>query len=155
MFIFLGFIQEFEIKFIYDFVFELDVVYFDNKVMFIQFIEVVNFNGFKIIIEIYYLVCDEEKCFLLDIKIFEVDLVLGKVEIVEGEIIEEDLEKLVKLIIDVKGIEKFELVEEEEKGMFIIFFLGFLGGFIVLLMFCVFFMILLMVFFFIKSVKNK
>jgi len=151
----LGATLEPEIQPIYDPVFELDVVYFSDKVTFIQPIEVIKPEGLKIIAEVYYSVCDEEKCLPPDTKTFEVDLASGKAETAEGEITEEDLEKSAKLTIDVKGSEKFEPAEEEDKGMFTIFLLGFLGGLIALLTPCVFPMIPLTVSFFTKSAKNK
>ena len=59
----LGATLEPEIQPIYDPVFELDVVYFSDKVTFIQPIEVIKPEGLKIIAEVYYSVCDEEKCY--------------------------------------------------------------------------------------------
>ena len=49
-----GTTKEPEIQPIYDPVFEMDVVYFSDKVTFIQQIEVIQAEGLKIIAEVYY-----------------------------------------------------------------------------------------------------
>ena len=80
----IGDTQEPEITPIYDPVFEMDVIYFSDKVTFIQQIEVINPEGLKIIAEVYYSVCDEEKCLPPDTKTFELDLASGKAETANG-----------------------------------------------------------------------
>lgn len=151
----LGATQEPEIQPVYDAVFEMEVVYFSDKVTFIQPIEVINPEGLIITAEVYYSVCDDEKCLAPDTKTFELDLASGKAETAEGEITQKDLEKSAALTIDIKGEENFEPAEEKEKGLFTIFLLGFLGGLIALLTPCVFPMIPLTVSYFTKSAKNK
>lgn len=151
-----GATQEPEITPVYDPVFELDVVYFEEKATFIQAIDVVNPQGLKVIVDVYYSVCDDEKCLPPDTKSFEVDLSSGKAEIASADITEEDLEKSAALTLALKGAEKFApSQEEQEKGLFTIFLLGFLGGLIALLTPCVFPMIPLTVSYFTKSAKNK
>lgn len=140
----------------YDPVFELDVIYFEDKATFIQPIEVINPEGLTIIAEVYYSVCDEEKCLPPDIKTFELDLASGKAQAKNEEITDEDLEKSAMLTLELKGTDTFKAEEDhEDKGLFTIFLLGFLGGLIALLTPCVFPMIPLTVSFFTKSAKDK
>lgn len=148
--------QEPDIKPLFDPVFELDVIYFGDQVTFIQPIDVVNPEGLKIVAEVYYSVCDDEKCLPPDTKTFELDLMSGKAEAVSAEITEEDLEKSAALTLDLKGRETFKAEDQnEDKGLFTIFLLGFLGGLIALLTPCVFPMIPLTVSFFTKSAQDK
>jgi thiol:disulfide interchange protein len=152
----IGTTQEPEITPIYDPVFELNVIYFEETVTFIQAIEVLNPEGLQIVAEVYYSVCDDEKCLPPDTKSFELDLASGKAEAASAEITAEDLRKTSALTLALKGAEKFEpSAEEQEKGLFTIFLLGFLGGLIALLTPCVFPMIPLTVSYFTKSAKNK
>ncbi len=150
-----GATQEPEVEPIFDPVFELDVIYFEDKVTFIQEIEVINPKDLKVVAEIYYSVCDDEKCLPPDTKSFELDLASGQSQVSSEEVTEKDLEKTVALSLDLKGEEKFEPAEEKDKGLFTIFLLGFLGGLIALLTPCVFPMIPLTVSFFTKSAKNR
>jgi len=148
--------QEPQVAPIYDPVFELEVIYFEEEVTFVQPIEVIDIEGLKIIAEVYYSVCDDEKCLPPDIKTFELDLVSGKSESVSAEITEQDLQKTAALTLDLKGQDQFKAEEHhEDKGLFTIFLLGFLGGLIALLTPCVFPMIPLTVSFFTKSAKDK
>lgn len=141
---------------IYDPVFELNVIYFEEKVTFVQAIEVLDPVGLTIVAEVYYSVCDDEKCLPPDTKSFELDLTSGKAEATSTEMTAEDIEKTNALTLALKGAEKFEpSVKEEEKGLFTLFLLGFLGGLIALLTPCVFPMIPLTVSYFTKSAKNK
>lgn len=152
----LGTTQEPETAPIYDPVFELNVIYFEEQVTFVQAIEVLDPVGLKIVAEVYYSVCDDEKCLPPDAKSFELDLASGKAEAASAEVTPEDIEKTNALTLALKGAEKFEPSEkEEEKGLFTIFLLGFLGGLIALLTPCVFPMIPLTVSYFTKSAKNK
>ena len=148
--------QEPKIKPVFDPVFELDVIYFEEEVSFVQPIDVINPEGLKVVAEVYYSVCDDEKCLPPDTKTFELDLLSGKAEAVSAEITEEDLAKSAALTLDLKGEETFKSEEEkEDKGLFTIFLLGFLGGLIALLTPCVFPMIPLTVSFFTKSAQDK
>lgn len=152
----IGETQEPQLKPVYDPVFELDVVYFDDKVVFIQPIRVINEENLKIVVEVYYSVCDDEKCLPPDTKSFELGLTDGSAKATTAELTEEDLEKTARLTIDIKGKEKYRSDEDKkEKSFFTIFFLGFIGGLIALLTPCVFPMIPLTVSFFTKSAKNR
>jgi len=150
----LGETKEPKVTPIYDSVFELDVIYFEDEVNFIQDIELINPEGLKITAEIYYCVCDDEKCLPPDTKTFELDIASGVAQTASVEVTEEDLEKTAALTLSLKGQEKFEIVEEN-KSLFTIFLIGFLGGLIALLTPCVFPMIPLTVSFFTKSAKNR
>ena len=148
--------QEPDVPVLFDPVFEIDVKYFEDKAMFIQPIKVVNPDGLKIIVEVYYSVCDDEKCLPPDTKTFELDLASGTAQKSNAEITEEDLEKSAALTIDVKGTDVFkDESESSEKSFLTIFLLGFVGGLIALLTPCVFPMIPLTVSFFTKSAKNR
>lgn len=147
--------QEPDVKPLYDPVFELNVIYFGGEVLFIQPIDIINPEDLKIKIGIFYSVCDDEKCLAPDTKTFEVDLVSGKGETTNAEVTEIDIERTKALTIALKGKDKFEDPVKEEKGLFTIFLLGFLGGMIALLTPCVFPMIPLTVSYFTKSAKNR
>ncbi|MEM7187196.1 MAG: cytochrome c biogenesis protein CcdA [Bacteroidota bacterium] len=140
---------------LFDTVFQLDVVYFELDPLFVQTIEVVNPEGLKVAVEINYSVCDDEKCLAPATRTFELDLASGSSAVVNAEITERDIAKSKELQVDLKGKEKFPLLENEKKGLLTIFLLGFLGGLIALLTPCVFPMIPLTVSFFTKSSGNK
>ncbi len=148
--------QEPDVKPFWDPVFEADIVYFGDKAVFIQPIKVINEENLKISVEIYYSVCDDEKCLPPDTKTFELGLTDGSATATTEELTEADLEKTAALTVDIKGKENFEPDDEKsEKGFLTIFLLGFVGGLIALLTPCVFPMIPLTVSFFTKSAKNR
>lgn len=152
----IGKTQEPDVEPYYDPVFDADIVFFADKAMFIQQIEVINPKDLNIIVEVYYSVCDDEKCLPPEVKSFEVDLATGKASTAVADITEEDLEKSAALTIDIKGQDTFKADNAEEKKSFLtIFLLGFVGGLIALLTPCVFPMIPLTVSFFTKSAKSK
>ncbi|NND63096.1 MAG: hypothetical protein HKN48_07855 [Flavobacteriaceae bacterium] len=144
-----------EIKPIYDEVFEMDVVYFEGRPRFTQLIDVTNPEDLFINVEIYYSVCDDTQCLAPETKTFEIPLDGGEAVTVSADVSEEDLIKAEALTLDLKGKEQFETLEQEKKGLWTIFFLGFLGGLIALLTPCVFPMIPLTVSFFTKSGRSK
>ena len=149
--------QEPDVSPIHDPVFDLDVIFFEDKATFIQAIKVVNPEDLKVNIEIYYSVCDDEKCLPPDTKTFEVDLASGKGKKDLAEVTADDLEKTAALTIDIGNKDQYRTEHEEgsEKGFLTIFLLGFVGGLIALLTPCVFPMIPLTVSFFTKGAKNK
>ncbi|GAB5400187.1 MAG: thioredoxin family protein [Aureisphaera sp.] len=146
--------KEPQIKPIYDKVFDLDVVYFEDKVEFSQVIEMINDKDFKAVVEVNYSVCDDEKCLAPESKSFEVNLD-GISTVIDADISPEDIAKTDALMLDIKGKDKYLVASQEKKGLFTIFLLGFLGGLIALLTPCVFPMIPLTVSFFTKSAQNK
>nr|WP_232729183.1 thioredoxin family protein [Ulvibacter sp. MAR_2010_11] len=148
--------KEPDVKPFWDPVFEAEIVFFEKKAVFIQAIKVINPDKLKINVEVYYSVCDDEKCLPPETKTFELGLDDGKATVTSAELTEADLEKTAALSVDIKGKETFEPVEEDsEKGFLTIFLLGFVGGLIALLTPCVFPMIPLTVSFFTKSAKNR
>ncbi|UAB80465.1 thioredoxin family protein [Marixanthomonas sp. SCSIO 43207] len=149
--------QEPDIDPIHDPVFDLDVIFFEDKATFIQPIKVSNPDGLKVTVEIYYSVCDDEKCLPPDTKTFEVDLASGKGKKNLAEVTADDLEKTAALTIDIGNKDQYKSEEEKgsEKGYLTIFLLGFVGGLIALLTPCVFPMIPLTVSFFTKGAQNK
>lgn len=151
----IGETQEPNITPLFDPVFNMDVVYFENNPKFTQAIEVIDPEGLMIQVEIFYSVCDDEKCLAPAIKTYEVDLSSGTAATVNAEVTEDDLAKTAALGIDLKGDSEYSVIEKDKKGLLTIFLLGFLGGLIALLTPCVFPMIPLTVSFFTKSSKNK
>ncbi len=147
--------QEPDVPPIYDQVFELDVVYFEDKAVFIQPIKVIDPDGLSVEVEIFYSVCDDVKCLAPETKTFSVDLATGTAKFNKAEITEADLEKTAALSVPLKGLEKYDLEENKEKDYLTIFLLGFIGGLIALLTPCVFPMIPLTVSFFTKSGRSR
>jgi thiol:disulfide interchange protein len=140
----------------YDPVFEADIVFFENKAVFIQEIEVIDPDGLKIEVEVQYSVCDDERCLPPETKSFVLDLNSGTAKASVAEVSQKDLEKTAALSIDMKGTETYLVqTEDEEQGFITIFLLGFVGGLIALLTPCVFPMIPLTVSYFTKSAKNR
>ena len=151
----IGATEEPKVEPTYDQVFEMNVVYFEDEVRFEQAINVINAEGLKIQVEVFYSVCDDTQCLAPELKTFEVDLASGKAATVNAEVSEDDMAKTAALTIDLKGTDKYPVVDKEKKGLLTIFLLGFLGGLIALLTPCVFPMIPLTVSFFTKSAQNK
>ncbi len=146
-----------DIEPIYDQVFEADITYFEDEAVFTQQIKVQPGSNPGIIAEIYFSVCDDEKCLPPETERFNISLEDN--EITEGftdlEISEKDKELTEALNINVSGMEKFEPEEKEGNNFLSIFLLGFVGGLIALLTPCVFPMIPLTVSFFTKGAKNR
>lgn len=146
-----------DIEPIYDQVFEADITYFEDEAVFTQQIKVQPGSKPGIIAEIYFSVCDDEKCLPPETERFNISLQDN--EITEGftdlEISEKDKELTEALNINVSGMEEFAPEEEEGNNFLSIFLLGFVGGLIALLTPCVFPMIPLTVSFFTKGAKNR
>jgi thiol:disulfide interchange protein DsbD len=146
-----------DIEPIYDQVFEADITYFEDEAVFKQQIKVQPSSNPEIIAEIYFSVCDDEKCLPPETERFNISLEDN--EITEGftglEISEKDKELTEALNIDVSGMENFAPEEKEGNNFLSIFLLGFVGGLIALLTPCVFPMIPLTVSFFTKGAKNR
>ncbi len=141
----------------FDNIFEMEVKYFEKKATFSQQIKLVDKNLKKIKAEVYFSVCDDEKCLAPESVKFDINL-SGIVKESTGDIesiTEEDKEKSESLVIDLKGRDTYPSEQVEEKSYFNIFVLGFLGGLIALLTPCVFPMIPLTVSFFTKGAKDR
>lgn len=152
----IGDTQEPDVPAFWDAVFEANIVYFENEAVFIQPIRIINRENLVIGVEVFFSVCDDQKCLAPDTKIFELGLDDSTARVASELVSAADLEKTAALTIDIKGKENFETeTKDSEKGFLTIFFLGFIGGLIALLTPCVFPMIPLTVSFFTKSASNK
>ena len=142
----------------YDQVFEANITYFEDEATFRQKIKVLNPENkeMEITAEVYFSVCDDEKCLPPETERFTFSLAGN--EVTEGfadlEVADKDIELTKNLNIDLQGTANYEIEKEEESGYWNIFFLGFVGGLIALLTPCVFPMIPLTVSFFTKGAKN-
>ena len=135
----------------YEKAFEMDVRYFEDKATFKQRIKVLNPELETIKAEVYFQVCDNEKC--LQPETFEFLTSLSGEAVEEETVVIDEKSKALSqaLNLDVSGWDNFEKQDVEEQSNFNIFLLGFLGGLIALLTPCVFPMIPLTVSFFTKS----
>ena len=140
---------------VYDPIFEMDIIFFDNYAAFTQQIKVINQENLEIEVAIYYSVCDDKQCLPPESKIFKIGLADTSASAQVADITQDDLDKSAQLSISLKGTEKYETQDQESKSFLTIFFLGFIGGLIALLTPCVFPMIPLTVSFFTKSAKNR
>lgn len=142
---------------LYDAVFEADITYFEDEAEFRQKIKVLDATNLIITAEVYYSVCDDEKCLPPETERFTISIEDNKV--VEGftdlEVTGKDEQLTEALNINVKGVGGVALQEEESSGYTTIFFLGFIGGLIALLTPCVFPMIPLTVSFFTKGARTR
>ncbi|MDA0864387.1 MAG: protein-disulfide reductase DsbD family protein [Bacteroidetes bacterium] len=147
--------QEPEVEPVYDPVFELDVIFFEDEVSFVQPIKIINAQGNILTAEVYYSVCDAEKCLPPDTKTFTLNL--ATMDLLQQELVltERDMLLSQALELKLKGQENYTPEEEKQQGLGTIFFLGFIGGLLALLTPCVFPMIPLTVSFFTKSAQNK
>jgi len=134
----------------YNKTFKKEEIFFSHQAMLKQRIKLKDPNTKNIEVTIYGQAC-QEACVQLE-KTFNFDLSTATTEI-EPMITKEDLhakETSVK-----KEITKTEKTKKEGKGLWMVFFLSFLGGFAALLTPCVFPMIPMTVSFFMKQSKSK
>ena len=140
-------------------IFEVDEIFFENKVVLTQKVKVLNSKVTSIKVVIDYQTC-KEVCINQNKKfVFEIPKIVQKEEV-----------SVVKdaVLIDTNSSSKSTLTEiktqvpapkepkkEDEKGLFSIFLIAFLSGFAALLTPCVFPMIPMTVSFFTKQSKNK
>lgn len=143
----------------YNDIFEVDEYYFEKKVTFTQKVKIINPKLTSIKASIDYQVC-KEVCINQD---YTFTFALPKIEIAQTDLpvvatdtATADTTKVVKEepTKAIASAEPTEPKEEEEKGLWTIFFLAFLGGFAALLTPCVFPMIPMTVSFFTKQSKN-
>ena len=133
--------------------------HFKNEAVFEQKIKI-NDAQSLLGIEIFFMICDDEKCLAPDTNFIQVQLDMENQSfaLVEQEVdlSEEDQALTESLKIDLKGDASTQLEDEEEdKSYATIFFLGFIGGLIALLTPCVFPMIPLTVSFFTKGARTR
>ncbi|MBQ0734111.1 protein-disulfide reductase DsbD family protein [Aquimarina celericrescens] len=141
----------------YDNIFEMDVKYFEDEVTFSQKIKLIDKDLKTVKAEVFFSVCDDEKCLAPEIVEFDLNLT-GEATENKGDVASisaNDRSKSKALDIGVKGWDVFPKEDVTDKSYLTIFILGFLGGLIALLTPCVFPMIPLTVSFFTKSAKNR
>ena len=143
---------------VFDNVFDMEIKYFSDQATFKQRIKLTNIELKFIEAEVYYMACDDEKCLPPELKTLQIPL-KDNVTVTKKsvELSDKDKELASQLVLDLKGKENFQSLEEEEskKGFLTIFLLGFVGGLIALLTPCVFPMIPLTVSFFTKSAQDR
>jgi thiol:disulfide interchange protein DsbD len=152
----MGETKEPEIDPVFDPVFELDVIFFEDEAVFTQEVQLIDQSLNELTVEIYYSVCDDEKCLPPDVKTYTVNLGSGGSEASSLTISAQDEAMSRALLVPLKGLEKYQAETEGEGSNFLtIFLLGFIGGLIALLTPCVFPMIPLTVSFFTKSSQDR
>jgi len=134
--------------------------HFKNEAIFEQKIKV-NTAQAMLGLEVFFMICDKEKCLAPDIDFIQLQLDMEQQSFAvveqEVELSEEDEALTESLKIELKGDAKAEIEEgqKQEKSYATIFFLGFIGGLIALLTPCVFPMIPLTVSFFTKGARTR
>ncbi|MFD2565584.1 protein-disulfide reductase DsbD family protein [Aquimarina rubra] len=140
----------------FDKVFEMDIKYFEDNVVFTQKVKRLNSSLETIKAEVFFGVCDDEKCLAPDIVEFNLKLSGGNVnQTADLGVTPEDINKSKTLNAGIKGWDEFPKEDVKDQSYLKIFVLGFLGGLIALLTPCVFPMIPLTVSFFTKGVKDR
>ncbi len=128
----IGATEEPDVPPLYDAVFEADITYFEDEAEFRQKIKVLDPTDLVITAEVYFSVCDDEKCLPPETERFTMSL--EDKNVVEGftdlEVSDKDQQLTEALNIDVKGVGGADLEEEESSNYSTIFFLGFIGGLI-------------------------
>lgn len=143
----------------YNDVFEVDEYYFEKKVTFTQKVKITNPKLTSIKSSIDYQVC-KEVCINQDytftfalpkIEVATTDTPVVTTDTAKADTTKSAKEETKKVVETTPSSEP----KEEEKGLWTIFFLAFLGGFAALLMPCIFPMIPMTVSFFTKQSKSK
>ncbi len=139
----------------FDETFELDIKYFEDEVAFQQKLKMTTFDK-PIEAEIYFNVCDDERCLPPEIKTFNIKVEADGTYIILGENIlltEKDKELAEQLKLDIPNPELINSTQEKQSYV-MLFLLGFIGGLLALLTPCVFPMIPLTVSFFTKGAST-
>ncbi len=152
-----GILTESASKTEFDKIFDIDLSFFDDKVIFTQTIMLLDQATNVIKASIEYQVCDDEKCIYgEDEFVFSLD---GSEVAIEQKIIDERSKLLSKqLKLNIKNPELIKSgsdIAKNKSGIWGIFALGFLGGLLALLTPCVFPMIPLTVSFFTKQSAKR
>ena len=141
----------------YDNQFDMEIKYFEEEVVFFQKIKRVAPNLKEVKAEVFFMICDNERCLPPETVEFDIKL-SGKVTENKGDITSitaEDTKKSEALKLDISGWDRFPKEAMDKESFTTIFILGFLGGLIALLTPCVFPMIPLTVSFFTKSARSR
>jgi thiol:disulfide interchange protein DsbD len=150
----LGKTLEPDVDAVYDDVFAMDIKFFENLAVFTQKIKLLNTKITEISAEVFFMVCDDEKCLPPNIHEFNTSLIGENIAVAETSVDDRSAKLSEQLDLNIKGSDNFETQEVAKKSYFMIFVLGFLGGLIALLTPCVFPMIPLTVSFFTKSASD-
>lgn len=150
----LGKTLEPDVDAVYDDVFAMDIKFFENLAVFTQKIKLLNTKITEISAEVFFMVCDDEKCLPPNIHEFNTSLIGENITVAETSVDDRSAKLSEQLDLNIKGSDNFETQEVAKKSYFMIFVLGFLGGLIALLTPCVFPMIPLTVSFFTKSASD-
>lgn len=152
----IGEMEEPDVPAIYDDVFGMDIKFFKDFAVFKQQIKVLD-PGALIEVEVEFMVCDDKQCLPPETVPFQI--AVSSKETSQGyanvDISEKDQLQSEALNIQIQGWEEYQPEQEEGRGYWTIFFLGFIGGLIALLTPCVFPMIPLTVSFFTKGAKTR
>lgn len=132
----------------YDKVFEMEIKYFEDKVLFTQKIKRLDPSLESVKAEVFFGICDDERCLAPDVVEFDLNIsgkISGAKTAFGGDTKASDKNE------NDKPIEE----EKEQKGLWATFILAFLSGFAALLTPCVFPMIPMTVSFFTKQSKTR
>lgn len=153
----IGETQEPPVEAQYDPVFQMEVKFFKEEVTFVQPIKVLSDDLTQVESEVFFNVCDDERCLAPETVPFTLSLETGSTitTIVQGDVSERDRDLTANLKLDLQGGAHLGLEDKEDASYFNLFLLGFLGGLIALLTPCVFPMIPLTVSFFTKGAADK
>ncbi len=135
----------------FDKVFEMDIKYFEDSVMFTQKIKRLDPSLKTVKAEVFFGVCDDEKCLAPDIVEFNLNLSGKNIDETENP----DVSKSFSEDTDRESTSSSKDSNNDEKGLWSTFILAFLSGFAALLTPCVFPMIPMTVSFFTKQSKNR
>ncbi|AXT55948.1 thiol:disulfide interchange protein [Aquimarina sp. AD1] len=139
----------------FDKVFEMDIKYFEDSVVFTQKIKRLDPSLKTVKVEVFFGVCDDEKCLAPDIVEFNLNLSGKNIDETENP----DVSKSSSEDTDRESTSSSKDSNNDEKGsqkgLWSTFILAFLSGFAALLTPCVFPMIPMTVSFFTKQSKNR
>ena len=146
----------------FDELFQMQVGYFSKSVRITQVVEASGNQGFKIKGYVEFMACDDERClppdqvdFDLDVPAFVGKQVVAEVVVLSTQIDEVDTTEVVEAAEAITEPISSAKPEEENKSLWGIFWLSFLGGLAALLTPCVFPMIPLTVSFFLRNADNR
>ncbi|SEL87161.1 Thiol:disulfide interchange protein DsbD [Aquimarina amphilecti] len=139
----------------FDKVFEMDIKYFEDSVVFTQKIKRIDQSLKTIKAEVFFGVCDDEKCLAPDIVEFNLNLSGGNSnETEKPDVSESSSDTKNKTTVSSEN-ESNDKEKDSQKGLWSTFILAFLSGFAALLTPCVFPMIPMTVSFFTKQSKTR
>ncbi|MBW1294488.1 protein-disulfide reductase DsbD family protein [Aquimarina litoralis] len=135
----------------YDKVFEMEIKYFEEKVLFTQKIKRLDPSLETVKAEVFFGICDDERCLAPDVVEFNLSLSGQTTDTKTETRNTENSSEVSSIVASTNTIEG----TEEQKGLWATFILAFLSGFAALLTPCVFPMIPMTVSFFTKQSKTR